>query len=70
VRVTSDSIPGQLHGTVDWIDSQVRRQQVINTDPTSNTDARIVEVHVALDQASSQKAAKLTNLQVTAVIEQ
>ncbi len=70
VRVESDSIPGQLRGKVDWIDSQVRRQQVINIDPSSNTDARIVEVHVALDPASSQRAAKLTNLQVTAVIEQ
>jgi HlyD family secretion protein len=70
VKIQSDSIPGELKGTVDWIDSQVRRQQVINTDPTSNTDARIVEVHIALNQTSSQKAARLTNLQVTAVIEQ
>lgn len=69
VKITSDSIPGQLSGTVEWIDSQVRRQQVINTDPTTNTDARVIEVHIALDAASSQKAAKFTNLQVTTVIE-
>lgn len=67
-RVTSDSIPGELRGTVERIGSQVRRQDIINTDPSSNLDSRVVEVHVALDPASSQKAAKFTNLQVTVVI--
>lgn len=69
VVITSDSIPGELTGTVERIDSQVRRQQVINTDPTTNTDARVVEVHIALDNASSEKAAKFTNLQVMTEIE-
>lgn len=69
VTITSDSISGNLTGTVERIDSQVRRQQVINTDPTTNTDARVVEVHIALDATSSQKAAKFTNLQVTTEIE-
>ncbi len=67
-RVTSDSIPGELRGTVERIGSQVRRQDIINTDPSSNIDSRVVEVHVALDPASSQSAAKFTNLQVTVVI--
>jgi HlyD family secretion protein len=49
---------------VDWIDSKVRRQTVINTDPSTSIDSRVVEVHVKLDPASSQKAAKFTNLQV------
>ncbi|MGQ4648468.1 HlyD family efflux transporter periplasmic adaptor subunit [Lyngbya aestuarii] len=70
VQISSDSLAGQLSGTVEWIDAQVRRQQVINTDPTTNTDARVIEVHIALDAQSSQKAAKLTNLQVMVVIEQ
>ncbi|OUL25598.1 ABC exporter membrane fusion protein [Nostoc sp. 106C] len=70
VRVTSDSLPGELQGTVDWIGMQVQRQNVINADPSSNIDARVVEVHVRLDQASSAKAAQFTNLQVKAVIEQ
>lgn len=70
VRVTSDSIPGELLGTVERIDSQVKRQTIVNTDPSTNIDARVVEVHVALDAASSQKAAKFTNLQVTVAIEQ
>ncbi|MBW4487399.1 MAG: ABC exporter membrane fusion protein [Trichocoleus desertorum ATA4-8-CV12] len=70
VKITSDSIPDDLLGTVERIDSQIQRQTIVNTDPSANIDGRVIEVHVALDTASSQKAAKLTNLQVTTVIEQ
>ncbi|KAF3886344.1 MULTISPECIES: ABC exporter membrane fusion protein [Nostocales] len=69
VRVTSDSFSKELQGKVDLIGLQVKRQSVVNTDPSSNIDARVVEVHIRLDNASSTKAAKLTNLQVKAVIE-
>lgn len=69
VRVTGDSLSGELQGTVDWVGMQVQRQNVINTDPSENIDAKIVEVHVQLNEASSQKAANLTNLQVKVVIE-
>jgi HlyD family secretion protein len=68
VRVTSDSFLSELVGTVERIDSQVRRQTIVNTDPSTNIDGRVIEVHVALDAASSKKAAKFTNLQVTAAI--
>ncbi|NMF62389.1 biotin/lipoyl-binding protein [Brasilonema octagenarum] len=68
VRLLSDSVAGELSGIVDRIDSQVLRQNVINSDPTSNIDSRIVEVHVRLDQPSTLKAAKFSNLQVKAVI--
>ncbi|HEY9643354.1 MAG TPA: ABC exporter membrane fusion protein [Coleofasciculaceae cyanobacterium] len=70
VRVTSDTIPGELLGQVERIDSEVKRQTIVNTDPSTNIDARVVEVHIALDASSSQRAAKFTNLQVTTVIEQ
>ena len=69
-RVLSDAITGELTGTVSQIGAQVRRQTIVNTDPSTNIDARIVEVHVTLDRASSQKAAKSTNLQVQVTIEQ
>jgi HlyD family secretion protein len=69
VRVTGDSLSGELQGTVDWVGMQVQRQNVINTDPSENIDAKIVEVHVQLNEASSKKAANLTNLQVKVVIE-
>lgn len=64
VRVTSEALPDKLRGTVAWIDMKVRQQKVINTDPSQNIDAKVIEVHVRLDQASSSKAAKFTNLQV------
>ncbi len=69
VRITSDAIPGELTGTVERVGSQVRRQTIVNTDPSSNIDARVIEVHATLDNASSQKAAKFTNLQIQVVIE-
>lgn len=69
VKVSSDSLSGELQGTVDWIGMQVQRQNIINSDPSSNLDARVVEVHIQLDNPSSQKASKFTNLQVKAVIE-
>ncbi|MEA5512688.1 ABC exporter membrane fusion protein [Nodularia sp. UHCC 0506] len=69
VRISSNSLPGELVGTVDWVGWKVERQNIINSDPTENIDSRVVEAHVKLDAASSQKAAKFTNLQVKAVIE-
>lgn len=69
VRVVTDVLPMELPGTVDRIGLQVRRQSVINTDPSSNIDNRVVKVHIRLDHASSQKAANLTNMQVKVVIE-
>jgi HlyD family secretion protein len=68
VKISSNSLPGQLQGKVDWVGWKVQRQNVINSDPSDNIDSRVVEVHVQLDQASSEKAAKFTNLQVKAVI--
>ncbi|MEH1945165.1 MAG: HlyD family efflux transporter periplasmic adaptor subunit [Nostoc sp.] len=69
VRISSDSLRNELEGRVDWIGMQVKRQNLINADPSSNIDARVVEVHVQLNKLSSQNASSLTNLQVKAVIE-
>ena len=69
VKISSDSLPEELQGTVDSIGWQVKRQNIVNTDPSANIDARIVEVHIKLDEASSQKAAKFTNLQVKVVVQ-
>ncbi len=68
VKISSNSLPGELQGTVDWVGWKVQRQNVINSDPSDNIDSRVVEVHVQLDEASSEKAAKFTNLQIKAVI--
>ncbi len=69
-RVSSEAIASELTGTVSQIGAQVQRQTIVNTDPSTNIDARIVEVHITLDRTSSQKAAKSTNMQVRVTIEQ
>jgi len=68
VKITSNSLPDELQGKIDRVGIRVKRQNVINADPSSNIDDRIVEVHVALAPESSHKAAKFTNLQIQAVI--
>lgn len=69
VRIRGDALAEALSGRVQRIDSHVKRQTIVNTDPSTNIDGRIIEVHVALDRPSSQRAAKLTNLQVTVEIQ-
>ncbi|HEY9814026.1 MAG TPA: ABC exporter membrane fusion protein [Candidatus Sericytochromatia bacterium] len=69
VTVTSNSLPNKLYGSVDWISSKVRQQNVINTDPSENIDAKVVEVYIKLNKASSEIASKFTNLQIEAEIE-
>jgi HlyD family secretion protein len=68
-QVISDSLPDELTGRVDEIGYKVLRQTIVNTDPSANTDARVVEVRIKLDPASTAKVSKLTNLQVTVTIE-
>ncbi|MEO1125397.1 MAG: ABC exporter membrane fusion protein [Cyanobacteria bacterium J06639_16] len=68
-EITTPVISGVLQGTVERIGLQVGQQQVVDEDPAANIDAKVIEVHIRLDEASSQKAAGLTNLQVTATIE-
>ncbi|MDJ0571609.1 MAG: ABC exporter membrane fusion protein [Pleurocapsa sp. MO_192.B19] len=68
VTVTSSAIAEKLTGTVERIGLEVERQEVVNTDPTANIDAKVVEVKVKLDKESSQKVAGLTNLLVNVQI--
>ncbi|MEO1300007.1 MAG: efflux RND transporter periplasmic adaptor subunit, partial [Cyanobacteria bacterium J06636_16] len=67
--ITATALPDTLQGTVEQIGLQVEQQQVVDEDPAANLDARVVEVHVRLDPASSEKVAGLTNLQVTVAIQ-
>ncbi|MEL7500961.1 MAG: ABC exporter membrane fusion protein [Cyanobacteria bacterium J06554_6] len=69
VEVTSPAIPKTLNGTVERIGLQVEQQQVINEDPTENIDARIIDVHIRLDEADIEVVSGLSNLQVTATIQ-
>lgn len=68
VRLTSPALAEPLVGQVLAKGHMVDRQGVLSSDPAANTDARIVRVVVALDAASSRRAADLTGLEVTGVI--
>jgi HlyD family secretion protein len=58
-----------LHGVVDTIGLTVGRQGLISDDAAENKDARVIRVLVALDETSSDIAARYTNLEVIARID-
>ena len=60
---------GQLQGTVDHIGLQIKKQDVLESDPAADKDARVVEVKVRLAPQDSNKVAGLTNLQVRVKID-
>ncbi|MEO1004243.1 MAG: ABC exporter membrane fusion protein [Cyanobacteria bacterium J06638_38] len=68
VTITSDGVIGDLQGTVDKIGLQIGKKDVLGTDPTADTDARVVEVKIRLEPQDSQQVAGLTNLRVKAII--
>jgi HlyD family secretion protein len=53
-----------LHGTVDHIGLQIKKKDVLESDPAAPKDARVVEVKIRIDPQDSLKVAGLTNLQV------
>jgi HlyD family secretion protein len=68
VKISTAAIDGELQGTVQEIGQKVLRQSLTNTDATTNTDARVIEIRIELEASSSQKVAQFTNAQVTAQI--
>ena len=65
--VRSPALPRPLTGTVERVGLKVGKKDVLSTDPVADADARVVEVHVLLDEP--EVAAALTNLRVEVVIE-
>ena len=57
-----------LKGKVKLIGSQIAKKDILDTDPTTATDARVIEIKIQLDEASSKKVANLINLQVNVEI--
>jgi len=55
---------GELQGRVRRIDPLVQQRDVLSTDPTADTDARVVEVHVSLDPADARRVRQLTGLKL------
>ncbi|MBW4685475.1 MAG: ABC exporter membrane fusion protein [Komarekiella atlantica HA4396-MV6] len=68
--ITSTAFTGVLRGTVKEIGWQVDKQSIFSLNPGSDTDRRIVEVKISIDNpADSERVARLTNLQVDVAIQ-
>ncbi|MBH8561543.1 ABC exporter membrane fusion protein [Nostoc sp. CENA67] len=65
----SNAFVGKLNGTVEQIGLKVAKKDVLDTDPTAATDARVIEAKIRLDKTASQQVANLTNLQVNVEID-
>jgi len=69
VTVSAEALPQPLSGTVSAIGLEIGRQSITSNDPAANTDARVVDVIVTLDRASSDMAASFTNLEAVVRID-
>ncbi|MGQ9837742.1 MAG: ABC exporter membrane fusion protein [Cyanobacteriota bacterium] len=67
--IRNRALPEELHGQVERIGLQIRKKDVLSTDPAADVDARVVEVRIRLDPESSKQVAGLTNLQVDVAID-
>jgi HlyD family secretion protein len=67
--ITSESFPGQLHGTVRLVGLQVIKQEITSGEPGENLDRKVIEVRIQLNPEDSQRVASLTNLQVQVAIQ-
>jgi len=66
-RIQSPALPRTLRGKVERIGLKIGKKDVLGTDPVADTDARVVEVEIRLDDPTP--AARLTNLRVDVVFE-
>ena len=69
VELATPALGVTLQGRVDSIGLTVGRQGLISDDAAENKDARVIQVLVVLDKASSELAARFTNLEVIARID-
>jgi HlyD family secretion protein len=53
-----------FRGTVAEVGWKIGKQNLLDTDPVADVDARVVEVRIKLDEADSRRTAGLTNLRV------
>ncbi|NEO19827.1 ABC exporter membrane fusion protein [Moorena sp. SIO4A5] len=60
----SKAFEGKLNGTVVRIGQQIDKQDVLDTDPAADVDARVVEVDIRLNPEDSKTVTDLTNSQV------
>lgn len=69
VTVSAQALAQDLTGAVAAIGLEIGRQSIMSDDPASNTDARVVDVIIVLDPASSQMAQRFTNLETVVRID-
>jgi HlyD family secretion protein len=62
-------LDNELKGVVEHIGLQIKKQDVLDSDPAAAKDARVVEVKVKIDPEDSSLAAGLTNMQVRVKID-
>lgn len=65
----NNAFPEVLRGEVVEVGLEINKQDVLNTDPAAQFDARVVEVKVRLHEASSRRVAGLTHLSVQVAID-
>ncbi len=63
-NISSDTLSGKFKGTVTQIAKQIRKKDILDADPVSDVDSRVVEVKIRLDPAYSKQVSDLTNLKV------
>ncbi|NJR54309.1 MAG: HlyD family efflux transporter periplasmic adaptor subunit [Acaryochloris sp. CRU_2_0] len=66
-KISSPAFKGEISGTVDKIGLKIGKNDVVGTDPAANTDTRVIEVKIRLQ--NSIAVSGLTNLQVDVAIE-
>lgn len=69
VTITAEALAQDLTGVVSAIGLEIGRQSITSSDPASNTDARVVDVIIVLDPASSDLAQNFTNLEAVVRID-
>ncbi|MFT5064551.1 MAG: HlyD family secretion protein [Yoonia sp.] len=69
VVVSAEALQEDLSGIVSAIGLEIGRQSITSSDPAANTDARVVDVIISLDDASSALAQRFTNLEAVVRID-
>lgn len=64
----NEAFPKELKGTVIEIGRQIGKQDVLDSDPAADVDARVVEVKIGLSPAASHRVSGLTNAKIVAKI--
>jgi len=70
VLIKSPSFVGKIPGKVQEVGWQVSKQNIFSVNPSADTDQKVVEVKISIDNpADSNKVSRLTNLQVDVAIQ-